>query len=225
MRNLELLKGHSVLSDKQERRFFYMSIIIREIRLRDLPVVAEMMHEALEPFYGGDHRAHAKRIVETATEGGEDRRGHFSAAQIMYVAESENNQILGLLNFVVKHQGTLKISPLIVREMARGRGVGNLLFQKVLEYAQQAGVRQIYCTVSAKNKSALGYFQSQGFIQAGMAQRHYRSDTDEVMLYKVVEHHGLFPKEQIISVLPLTENDKPQVRFLILERLTPFLKE
>lgn len=89
---------------------------IRSVKLVDLPVVAELMHEALDPYYGGDHRAHAKRIVETAARGTRDRKGHFSAAQLMYVAE-EDGQVIGLLNFVVKHQGTLKISPIIVHHL------------------------------------------------------------------------------------------------------------
>jgi len=38
-------------------------IHVREVQLDDLSVVAEMMHTHLDPFYGGDHRAHAKRIV------------------------------------------------------------------------------------------------------------------------------------------------------------------
>jgi len=39
---------------------------VRRVEVNDLPIIAEMMHRALEPFYGGDHRAHAKRIVETS---------------------------------------------------------------------------------------------------------------------------------------------------------------
>ncbi len=55
---------------------------VRRVASDDLPVVAEMMHQALEPFYGGDHRAHAKRIVETSSNGSSDAKGHFSAAQV-----------------------------------------------------------------------------------------------------------------------------------------------
>lgn len=196
---------------------------IRKVKQGDLPVIAEMMHNALEPFYGGDHRAHAKRIVETATHGTKDPKGHFSAAQLFYVAE-ENGQIVGILNFVVKYQGTLKISPLIVREEARGKGVSRLLLEKLEIYAKQYRVRQIYCTVSAKNKLALGYFLANGFVRAGTALGHYRVDTDEVMLYKIMEHGDVFPEKPIVSVLPLVEEDKPQVRELIINRLSPYFE-
>ncbi len=196
---------------------------VRSVKLDDLPVVAEMMHHALDPFYGGDHRAHAKRIVETAARGTRDRKGHFSAAQLMYVAEEEG-QIIGILNFVVKHQGTLKISPLIVHESARGRGVSRMLLQRMERYAKKYRIRQIYCTVSAKNKIALDYFLAHGFVRAGMASGHYRADTDEVMLYKIVEHAGVFSQERIVSVLPLSEEDKPQVRHLVVSRLSPYFE-
>lgn len=194
--------------------------IIRGVNIDDLPVVAELMHEALEPYYGGDHRAHAKRIVETAARGSGDDKGHFSAAQVMYVVE-EDGVIVGILNFVVKHQGTLKISPLIVREEARCKGVSRLLLEKMEEYAREHHVRQLYCTVSARNKIALEYFLSHGYVRAGVASKHYRPDTDEIMLYKLTGHDEPVHEERVISVLPLTESDEPQVRQLVISRLSP----
>ena len=198
-------------------------IHVREVQLDDLPVVAEMMHNALDPFYGGDHLAHAKRIVETASKGSKDAKGHFSAEQLMYVAvDDEDGNIVGILNFVSKYQGTVKISPLIVREEARGKGVSRMLLQKLNEYAKKYRVRQIYCTVSAKNTLALSFFLAQGYVRAGTASRHYHSDIDEVMLYKIVEHDGMFPEERIISVRPLEKQDEQQVRHLVISRLAPY---
>lgn len=196
-------------------------IQVRWVTPDDLPVVAEMMHHALDPYYGGDHRAHAKRIVETASRGTKDLKGHFSAAQLMYVAV-EDDEILGILNFVAKYQGTVKISPLIVRHDIRGKGVSRMLLEKLYAYAKEHRVRQVYCTVSVKNTLALSYFLSQGYVKAGTASRHYRADIDEVMLYKIIEHDGVYPPERIISVLPLTAEDEPQVRDLVINRLSPF---
>lgn len=199
------------------------TINIRNVELNDLPVIAEMMHKALDPFYGGDHRAHAKRIVETAASGGNDEKGHFSAAQIMYVAEKDS-EVVGILNFVVKHQGTLKISPLIVREDVRGLGISRMLFERVFEYAKNSGVRQIYCTVSAKNTVALEYFLSHGFVRAGKAIKHYRADLDEIMLYKIVEHHDIKFRNSTFSIIPMSAVDEPQVRQLILSRLPKYFE-
>ena len=38
---------------------------IREAQQCDFEFVTELMQNALEPYYGGDHRAHAKRIFTT----------------------------------------------------------------------------------------------------------------------------------------------------------------
>lgn len=197
-------------------------IRVRRVRLDDLPVVAEMMHAHLDPFYGGDHRAHAKRIVETASRGNKDKKGHFSAEQLMYVAvDDEDGNIVGILNFVSKYQGTVKISPLIVREGWRGKGVSRMLLRKLDEYAKKHRVRQVYCTVSAKNTLALSFFLANGYVRAGVASRHYRADIDEVMLYKIVEYDGICP-ERIISVRPLEKDDEQQVRHLVISRLSPY---
>ncbi len=183
-----------------------------------------MMHSALEPYYGGDHRAHAKRIVETAANGTEDNNGHFSAAQHMYVSEQDGN-IIGILNFVVKYQSTIKISPLIVRKEARGQGVSRALLKKMYTFASSHKVRQIYCTVSVRNTLALNFFIAQEFIKAGTALQHYRPDTDEIMLYKVMEYDATLPEEQTISVLPLAKEDENQVKKLVIKRLAPYFDD
>lgn len=135
----------------------------------------------------------------------------------MYVAvDDEDGNIVGILNFVSKYQGTAKISPLIVRGEARGKGVSRMLLQKLNEYARKYRVRQIYCTISAKNTLALSFFLAQGYVRAGTASRHYRSDIDEVMLYKIVEHDGMFSEERIISVRPMEKQDEQQVRHLVI---------
>ncbi len=196
---------------------------IRTVKLSDLSQVAEIIHDALEPYYGGDHRAHAKRIVETASNGSDDHTGHFSRAQVMYVAE-DNGNIIGVLNFVVKYQGTMKVSPLIVLKKARGKGVGKLLMKQVDDYAKKYRVRQIYCTIAKANKIAYSYFRANGFVQAGEAHNHYRPDMNEMMLYKMVEHAGAYTQERTISVRALEESDKDEVRHLILRRLSPFFE-
>mgnify|MGYP001774092305 CR=1 FL=1 len=195
--------------------------VIRFVRQDDLLEIAEIMHNALEPYYGGDHKAHAKRIVETASSQQEDSKGHFSHSQIMYVAE-EDGKIIGLLNFVVKYQGTIKISPLILISEARGRGISKLLMAKVQDYAEKYKVRHIYCTVAEKNELALSYFLNNGFINAGKAINHYRLDMNEIMLYKVVQHEKEYIEERTISVVPMEESDKDKVRTLILDRLTSY---
>lgn len=194
-------------------------VTIRKVQIEDLSVIAELMHEALSPFYGGDHRAHARRIVTTASASEEDCNGHFSLAQVMYVAEVDG-EFAGVINLVAKKQGTLKISPLIVSPEQQGKGAGRVLFKQALDYSHAMQARQIYCTVSMRNKVALSFFKQKGFLSCGIARGHYRSDLDEMMLYLPPLEYA--EAEHIISVVPFSPEDEQGVRNLILSELPQF---
>jgi len=90
-----------------------MNINIREAREQDWEFVKKLMCEALEPFYGGDHKKHAERIFSTHISGGKDNLGYFSTEQKMFIIEV-NKELAGMIHLVGKRQGTYKISPIIV---------------------------------------------------------------------------------------------------------------
>jgi ribosomal protein S18 acetylase RimI-like enzyme len=150
----------------------------------DLDWISDLMDQALGVYYGGDHRAHARRILTTHLQGGKDAVGHFSVGQYMYLVEVDG-QRAGMIHLVDKKQQTMKISPLIVSSQFRGvRGLGSLLLRHAETIARQHEARQIYCTVAAPNKQALDFFVRKGFRITGMAKDHYKQGIDEHMLYK-----------------------------------------
>lgn len=199
------------------------NIQIREAREGDFEFIAMLMDDALQPYYDGDHRAHAKRIFDTHIAGGTDSVGHFSAAQRMFVME-DGDQPLGMINIVAKRQGTWKISPLIVAPEARGvKGCGSQLLTFAETYARERGARQMYCTVAQQNKSAYQFFRHKGYHLAGASESHYKVGVTEVMLYKPFSDNGdeeLIDRRHV-SVLPFDEKYAEQVRELILEKLAP----
>ncbi len=138
-------------------------VIIRPAADGDFEWVSDLMERALSPFYGGDHRAHARRIFDTHIQGGVDYVGHFSAAQHMFIAEVGSTPV-GIIHVVEKKQETVKISPLIVSSDYRGSyGIGNMLLDYAERFAVESGARQLYCTVASPNKKALGFFLKKGF--------------------------------------------------------------
>jgi len=177
------------------------------------------MELALGPFYGGDHRAHARRIFDTHISGGTDYVGHFSAGQHMFIAEVGSKRA-GLIHLVEKKQATVKISPLIVTSEFRGRlGIGSLLLKHGEQFAEGLGARQLYCTVAVPNHGALGFFLNKGFQITGTAKDHYKRGVDEHMLYKqLVEDTDLTAPN--ISVVPFRPDQHADgVRRLILKAL------
>lgn len=195
-------------------------ITIRAAESDDFEWVAELMDRALRPFYGGDHRAHARRIFDTHMSGGVDEVGHFSAGQHMFIAEL-NGERAGLIHVVQKKQETVKISPLIVTTNLRGaHGIGSALIECAEAFALKAGARQLYCTVAEPNTKALGFFLRKGFRITGTAEGHYKQGVNEHMLYKEIGREPGFDAPSV-SVVPFDEQKHAEgVRKLVLSEMT-----
>ena len=200
-------------------------INIREAQKDDFDWVSGTMQDALEPYYGGDHFAHAKRIFEAHIGGGDDHMGFFSFEQRMFILEV-NGVKAGMIHLVGKKQSTYKISPLIISPEFQGRfGLGSQLLTFAEEYVRRKGKdRQIYCTVAEKNYAAMQFFLRKGFIKAGSSDSHYKNGIIETMLYK-----PLFSEDDLealdgqqVSVLPLDEtkpHHRTQIRQILLQEL------
>lgn len=186
--------------------------------------VAQLMQHALEPYYGGDHRAHARRIFEAHISGGEDTLGFFSKHQNMYILVSDDKPC-GMLHLVQKRQSTVKISPLIVSpEYRGGKGAGATLLSFAVNYARERAARQLYCTVAYTNTKAINFFLRNGFVVAGSSMSHYKVGVSEYMLYKPLysdEFEDAIDRPHI-SVLPFDEEmHGSQARSLLISELTP----
>lgn len=201
------------------------NIVVRKANADDFDFVADLMVRALSPFYDGDHHAHARRIFDTHIAGGHDQVGQFSSGQHMFIAESGDGQPAGVIHVVNKKQGTAKISPLVVDTAYRGRlGVGSMLLKHAEDFARSLGARQIYCTVAAPNKKALGFFLKKGFYITGTARDHYKMGIDEHMLYKQLVDEAGFDSPNI-SVVPFDESQHADgARALILSQMSDDFK-
>lgn len=199
-------------------------VTIKNARKEDFEWIESLMQNALEPYYGGDHRAHAKRIFSAHIKGGIDQIGFFSFEQRMFVAEI-NDQLAGMIHLVGKRQSTYKISPLIVPPEFQGHlGIGSKLLNFAENHARRNQARQLYCTVAKQNIAALQFFLRKGFIQAGSSESHYKNGITETMLYKPL--YGISKITSLdqlhVSVLPFDERSadiKEQIGRLLLEKL------
>ncbi len=202
-------------------------IKIREAVPSDLTFVEDLMDTALSPYYGGDHKAHAKRIFSTHLSGGVDTLGFFSTEQKMFILEV-NEKSAGILHLVGKKQGTYKISPLIVApEFQSEKGLGSQLLKHAEAYAEAHGARQLYCTVAMTNRHALNFFLKQGFTPAGQSHSHYKDGITETMLYKLLsskerDNEIDYPN---ITVSAAEPEHYEQIRALLLSNLPTHFKD
>jgi len=182
-------------------------ISVREAIREDASFVEQIMEEALQSYYEGDHCAHARRILSAHLQGGVDPVGHFSVTQKIFIATC-GNKPAGMINVVGKKQGTFKISPLIVAQTYRGgHGVGSYLLGYAEQYAQSHRVRQIYCTVAEQNIRAHQFFLRKGYIVAGRSHSHYKPGVTETMMYKLFFSDDVlsYLDQSSISVFPFNE--------------------
>lgn len=181
-----------------------VAVEIRKAKTGDVDFVFRLMTEALEPFYDGDHQAHAQRIFTAHINGNVDSVGQFSLGQYMFIAEVDYHPA-GMIHLVVKKQGTVKISPLIVAPEYRGKfGIGSKLLRHAEDFACKHHARQLYCTVAAQNQDTLKFLLRKGFYLAGKAQDHYKPGIDECMLYKPLSQRTT-PGLSDISIVPFDE--------------------
>lgn len=193
-------------------------LFVREATRDDLDYVLEAFQEALSPYYGGDHIAHAQRLIDTHLSGGSDERGRLSIKQLLLIL-CRGDERLGVLNLVFKRQSTCKISPLLVYpNKHHNQGLGAFLLNAAEAAAREARVRQIYCTVTRKNEQALTFFRQFGFVTCGQSDNQYLDGETEVMLRRplpeLVDDDG---PASMISVMEVhAEDEWTPVRQLLL---------
>lgn len=197
------------------------TLAVRPATANDIPYIVVAFERALSPYYGGDHTAHAHRIIQTHLAGGTDPRGLLSTRQLLFVLWEAGHR-RGLLNLVFKRQATCKISPLILfPENHRHRGLGTTLLETAEREAGNVGARHLYCTVAQSNRATLQFFLDLGFVLCGEAHEQYKEGETEVLLRKPVAaasgHNG---SDSLISVTQVTDDIAwKEVRELFLDHV------
>jgi len=191
----------------------------------DRDYVVAAFTEALSPYYGGDHAAHARRVHRTHLDGGSDRRGLLSTRQLLLILW-HGDQRCGVLNLVFKRQDTCKISPLLLYPASESnRGLGNVLMEAAVAQANRARARHLYCTVAESNQDTLQFFLQRGFAICGRAEGQYKDGETEVLLRRplaAVVTGDQPTEESIISVSEVRgEQDWRRIRDLLLLAMTP----
>ncbi|MFF4686800.1 GNAT family N-acetyltransferase [Streptomyces sp. NPDC001307] len=215
-----IILTNNTFSDETSRRA--SGPVVALATEHDREFLRSIFASSLNPFYDGDHEAHADRVLDAHLAAGNDSYGHFSVAQRTFVLWSDGSpqaQRLGVLHLAVKRQGTVKISPLILVPSRRRRdGFGSLLLRTALAFAWEQGARQLYCTVAAENTPAITFFTRHGFRIAGESPNQYKPGMTELILYRgLAPAGGEAPRD--LHMRLFEEDDAAAVRDLILDSM------
>lgn len=126
---------------------------------RDLPQVAEVMHEAFDPKYG--------EAWTTA-----QCMGMLSLPGVWLTLASVGGVVAGFaLTRISLDEGELLL--LAVRPRLRGRGVGRALLRSVIADARDRSVKKLHLEVRAGNDATRLYVR-EGFTKVGERRGYYR---------------------------------------------------
>lgn len=155
-----------------------MGTRVREAKREDMPAVLELIKE-LAAYENASDEVEIT-IEDLEKEGFEE--GNFKC----FVAEVDGKiqgMALVYFRFSTWKGRTVHLEDLIVSETARGTGLGGALYQRVVQYGHENGVKRVEWVVSEGNKNAIEFYENTG---ADIKKNWYTVHMDETVIQKNV---------------------------------------
>lgn len=149
-----------------------MDFTIREAKREDMPQVLELIKELAAYENATDEVI--IQVEDLGKEGFDE--GNFKC----FVADVEGKiegMALVYFRFSTWKGRTVHLEDLIVREKMRGTGLGGALYQRVVKYGYDNGVKRVEWVVSEGNKNAIQFYENSG---ADIKKNWYTVHMDEI---------------------------------------------
>ena len=109
--------------------------------------------------------------------------GDGAKVRVTLVAEEDSN-LRGFL--VARMMGNeWEIENIVVAEEARRRGVGNQMFNDVLNLARQRKAEAIFLEVRESNLPARRFYEKNGFCECSRRKNYYHSPQEDAIVYRL----------------------------------------
>lgn len=150
-----------------------MHISFVPINLDDLKIVLQLFKEAAEKIakMNIDHWQYwknpPKEKVDWVKEG--------LTKKEFYFIKNTNDELIGMVRILhedkmywgIQHEKALYIHSLVVREQFEGKGLGNIIINKVAEKAKSLNYPYLRLDAVAKNTKLCNYYKKLGFKKVG----------------------------------------------------------
>lgn len=101
-----------------------------------------------------------------------------------YFVAKQDGKIVGFAGFM-RNFSEVEIMNIVVRKNCRGKGIGKMLLQKIIEIAQNNGIQEIFLEVNENNKIARQLYQDAGFAEVGKRKNYYKQESAILMKRKL----------------------------------------
>jgi len=96
------------------------------------------------------------------------------------------------------------ITNIAVRAQDRGRGIGKLLLQSMMQYASNLGAAYLTLEVRQSNAAAIALYTSHGFIAVNRRKGYYENGEDALLM---VSQHMPAAQEDFMEAETIIEED------------------
>jgi len=135
-----------------------MDVVIRKAVKADMPAVLELINELA--IFEKEPNIVEVTVDQLVSEGfGETPLFTCFVAEIL---ETIVGMALVYFRFSTWKGRTVHLEDLIVKENIRGKGVGRLLYEAVIKYAHEKGVKRVEWVVLNWNKEAIKFYEQSG---------------------------------------------------------------
>jgi ribosomal-protein-alanine N-acetyltransferase len=140
--------------------------ITRPMESRDIPAVFEL-------------QSHSREAAQWSLAAYENVCGA-RPNEFAWVADRDGR----VLGFLVAREvaNEMEILNLAVDPAARREGIASALLRHALSHAAETGVTKVFLEVRSSNLAAQRFYQSHGFVSAGMRPNYYRDPAEAALL-------------------------------------------
>ena len=104
-----------------------------------------------------------------------------------YIVAKQNEEIVGFAG-VMLNQPEMEIMNIVTKKNERGKGIGTLLLNKIIEIAKNNRIQTIFLEVGEKNYIAKKMYEKAGFCEIGLRKNYYHAKESACLMSKNVNN-------------------------------------
>lgn len=81
----------------------------------------------------------------------------------------DGDEVVGLVGYLVEEE-EIEVEPLVVARSHRGKGIGSMLLNSVVDRVSNTGIKFLSVRPVARNKRAIQFFREKGFDKIGRVE-------------------------------------------------------
>jgi GNAT superfamily N-acetyltransferase len=209
-----------------------MQVTFREIQESEIPEFKQLAKDEIGKHYADIDDSFAENIVR-AHQRDRDPYGYFTKTKTIWAGE-DDGEAVGYIVGTEKRGGSVKISPILIKESYRQQGYGTELWNRVEAHYTEKGHRKLYTHAPLYRDELYKWFSDLGAHLEAILREQYDSGQEEFIMGKMLDNPlpGTLPvqngfKETDIDfeISELAPEHEPGFRSLILEEMSRWYGE